>query len=180
MTTTTVQKKKSNVEVKVIALNLLNEYAAKYLNYERTHFSQFLGKDIFKVDGSVKAKFDHDKLSDKFQMPDGTWVDVHYWFTKAYGYFNIHIKICVNGGSYDVKPTTAFCQYEEMTLTLFEVKDGLVETTQQDNDLTIRYDVAELQAIAAEIKQAGEVYNRVYEKMPHRFTDVFYLSRLSR
>ena len=178
MNTTTT--KKSNKEVKVLAINTLNEWAEVFYKYEKEHFSKFIGIDIFKVDGSIKQKYDHEKQSFKGQLLDGTWVDVHYWFTKRYNSFDINIKLCVNGGSYDVKPTTAFCQYEEMSLTLFNTVDNkLVETSEDISHLSTRYNLDELVKIAAEIEQAKIVYERAEYKMPYRFKDVFYIGRIT-
>lgn len=179
MTQTTTTKKKSSIDAKVLSINTLYEWAEKFFKYEQDHFRQFLGKDIFKVDGSVKAKFEHPKLNAKGQLEDGTFYDVHYWFENRHGYFVIKIKSCINGGSYDDK--SYFCIYDEIGQTLFEVKDGLlVETTQQPTDFSIRYDAKELQAIAENIKEAAESYRQAANKMPYAFQDVFYIERLSR
>ena len=181
-TTTQTPVKKSNVEVKVLAINTLYEWAEKFYQYEKQHFQQFIGKAIFKVDGSVKAKFDHEKMSHKGQLPDGTWVNAHYWFTSRYNSFDIHVKICVNGGSYDVKPSTAFCQYEEQTVELFKINEAgeLVENSNDISWLKKRYDVAELTSTANDVKKAAEVYEAALNKMPWIFREVFYLERLSR
>ncbi len=180
MTTTT--QKKSNVEIKVLAVNTLYEYAEKYILHEYNRLKPLIGLDIFKVDGSFKAKYDAPKLSDKLQLADGTWVNAHYWFNNNKYGFDIHVKICVNGGSYDVTPTTAFCQYQEQSFTLFEKdENGRIKETNTDRQwLKKRYDVAELNAISAEIKQAAKEYEKTYDKMPHLFKDVYYIERLSR
>lgn len=173
--------KKTNQEVKVLSINTLNQYAEQFFLYEKEYFRQFIGKDIFKVDGSIKAKFDHEKQSFRGQLPDGTFVDAHYWFTSNYGYFDIHVKICVNGGSYDVKPATAFCQYEEMALTLFKIEAGkLIDTDTDITHLKERYNLSDLQKIAAEIGEAKKIYEAAENKMPYRFKDVFYIGRITR
>lgn len=174
-------KKKSQIEIKVLAINTLNQWTEQVYAYEKKHFAQFLGQNIFKVDGSVKAKFDHEKFSFKGQLEDGTWVNANYWFTNAHGYFSIHVKICVSGGSYDVKPATTFCQYEETAPTLFQVKDGLlIETTQEQSDYSIRYDVADLQSKAQAIKEAADAYEVVADTMPNQFKDVLFIQHLAR
>jgi len=173
--------KKTAVEIKVLAINTLYEYAEKYFNHEKQRLSAFIGMDIFKVDGSFKAKYDSPKLSDKLQLPDGTWLNAHYWFNNNNYSLDLHVKICVNGGSYDVNPTTAFCQYEEQSFTLFKKENGkLIETPVNNEFLNTRYNVDELTAIANNIKEAAKVYEAAAEKMPHRFNDVFWLQRLSR
>ena len=172
--------KKSNVEVKVLALNTLYEYAKKFIQYEKEFYSKFIGINIFKVDGSIKAKYEHERLSFRGKLPDGAFVDVHYWFNSSYS-FDIHIKLCINGGSYDDKPVTAFCQYEELTSTLFELKDNVL--TAKDNDISYldkRYNVEELTAKAKQVKELAEKYETLYNTFPYQFKDVFYLNRLTR
>ena len=180
--TTKSPVKKSNVEVKVLAVNTLYEWAEKFYQYEKQHFQQFVGKAIFKADGSIKSKYEHQKISHEGRLADGTYVHAHYWFTSRYNSFDIHVKICVNGGSYDDKPSTAFCQYEERAIELFKINEAgeLVENSNDIEWLKKRYDVAELTAIANDVKEAAKVYEAAHEKMPYIFQEVFYIERLTR
>lgn len=178
---TTLATKKTQAEIKVLAINTLYEYAQKYVNHEKTRLDAFIGLDIFKVDGSFKQKYDSPKLSDTLTLPDGTFVNAHYWFKHYSNDFGIYVKICVNGGSYDVQPNTAFCQYEEQYFSLFNKVDGKLVATEIDREyLNTRYDVAQLTAIATTIKEAAKVYEAEADKMPYLFRDTFYLSRLTR
>ncbi len=173
--------KKTNEEIKVLAVNTLYEWAKKFFDYEYSHFKQFIGQDIFKADGTIKKKFDHEKISFEGKLPDGTYLNAHYWFESSRGYFDICVKICINGGSYDVRPATAFCQYEQQTLTLFKLDNyHLVETATDTDFLNSRYDVESLQKTAAEIKEAAKMYEAAAAKMPYRFKDVFWIERLTR
>jgi hypothetical protein len=173
--------KKSNAEIKVLAQNILNEYAEIFYNYEKTHFNQFLGIDVFKVDGSIKQKYSHEKMSYTGKLSDGTNVNASYWFNYRSGYFDIHVKICVNGGSYDVTPATAFCCYDETSITLFKTEDNKLQQTDTDiKHLNRRFDAIELQKIANEIQDAAKVYRTATDKMPYQFRDTFYIERLIR
>jgi hypothetical protein len=175
-----ITAKKTQSEIKVLAINTLYEYAQKYYEYEKNRLLPFVGLNIFKVDGSLKAKYDADKLSDKIQLSDGTFVDAHYWFYNSSYSFDIRVKICINGGSYDVHPTTAFCQYEEISLTLFKKdNDKLADTDTDISFLHKRYDVNELRQIAANIKLAAIEYEKEAGKMPYQFNSVFGLQRLT-
>lgn len=167
------------IEQKVTAVNLMHKYAKEFIEYEMNHFNQYLGIDIFKVDGSIKQKYEHEKLSYKGQLNDGTWYDVHYWFESRYS-FDIHVKLCINGGSYDVKPSTAFCHYEEQSFELFKLdKNKLAKSERTNESLDVRYDITELQIIANQIKIAQKVYESEFEKMPYQFRDVFNVKRIS-
>lgn len=179
-TDTAIQQKKTREEVKVLAVNTLYEWAAKFYQYEKDHFSRFIGQPIFKVNGGIKAKFEHEKMAYKGQLPDGTFVDAHYWFTSRYS-FDMTVKICINGGSYDVKPTTAFCQYEETIIELFKIdSDGKIqESKNEPGYLNTRYDLSELKQIAEDIKAAAKIYEAAENNMPYIFKDVFYIQRLT-
>ena len=174
--------KKSNIEVKVIALNTLNEYAEKIILHELNHFTKFIGKDVFKVNGTITQKYENEKLDFKGTLPDGTHYTAHSWLSfSRYSGLQVTVKICVNGGSYDVHPSTAFCQYEQLTTTLLNTDNGvLLETNNDFSYLKKRYDIKELIAISKEIENAAKVYEDIYNKMPYQFTDVFYISRLTR
>lgn len=179
MNTTTLTAKKTNKEIKVLAVNTLYEWADKFYAYEKEYFSQFIGVNIFKVDGSIKAKYEHEKMTFKGKLSDGTFVNAHYWFTNTYS-FDIKISICVNGGTYDVKPSTAFCEYDEMTLTLFNLHDGkLIETNTDTAHLKERFDIEILKTIANDIEQAKKAYELAENKMPYRFREVFYIGRIT-
>lgn len=179
-TTTLTQAKKSQIEIKVLSINTLYKYAAIIVKYEREHFSRFIGQNIFKVDGSIKQKYDHEKLTFDGFMEDGTHYNVHYWFNSRYS-FDVKIRVCVNGGSYDVKPSTAFCQYDELNSTLFNLENNVLVATERDYSyLETVYNVEELTKTAKEIKLAGEAYRAASDKLPHQFADAFYIERLTR
>lgn len=175
--------KKSQKEIKVLAINTLYEYAQQFLSYEKDHFKQFLGKNIFKVDGSVMAKYQHERMSINTQLSDGTHVSANYWFESRYS-FDIVVKICVNGGSYDVQPVTAFTQYEQMTITIFDIdkKDGSIcEARQQEYEwLNKRFTVEQLQQQAAEVQEIAKQYESASNAFPYLFKQTFDIERLTR
>lgn len=173
--------KKSNEEVKVLAINCLEEWSEKFHNYEREYFAKLVGIDPFKNDGTLKKKYEHQKQDFTGQLADGTYLNAHYWYEHSYNELRMRVKICVNGGSYDVRPSTAFCQYEEKSLTLYKTENGvLINTDTEAEHLATKYDLSELQGIAAEIKEAAAVYEAVAAKMPYRFREVFHIKRLTR
>ncbi len=176
-------QKKSNVEVKVLAINTLYKYALLTIEQEINHFKKFIGIDIFKVDGSIKQKYiNPDSKVFEGKLEDGTYYHVHSWYKVGYGCFDLCVKICINGGSYDVKPTTAFCQYEEVRTTMFDLVEGskLKETNTDRSYLQTVYNVEDLTRKAENVKNAAKVYETAQNSMPYIFRDVFYIERLTR
>ncbi len=175
------QTKLSQIDIKVMAINLLYQASKIILDYEQKHFSQFIGQNIFKVDGSVKAKFQHEKIEVKIPI-EGVYTSVSYWFEKRGSYsFDINVKICVNGGSYDVQPSTAFCQYQNESLTLFKLENECLTPTNIDREyLNEVFDSATLIEQANKIKALAEVYREEANKLNYMFKDVLFIERLTR
>jgi len=176
--------KKSNTEVKVMAMNILNKYSKQAISYYNDMLTPFIGKDIFKVDGSIKKKYDFDRFSYEGKDPEGNHISVQSWITINRGWVELTVKICINGGSYDVQPTTAFCQYENRTFDIFSIEPAtgyLIPATREEDRtyLDTIYNLEDLNKIAADIKQAAEQYRKELDKMPYYFKDVYYLERLT-
>jgi len=145
------------------------------------YFTPFVGKDIFKVDGSLKAKYAYNAPSFEGKLPDGSHVSAHCWPEKSYGKFELNVKICVNGGSYDVNPVTAFCQYERRSIELFDVKDGILtaSVTNTNKDyLNKEWDASELQAHANKVIEAQKQYEAILDGFPYVFSDVCHIKRI--
>ena len=172
--------KKSNLQVKILSLNLLNEYAPAYFEKATKHFEQFIGAEAYKVDGTLKAKYAL-KLEEVKGHRDGANFDIHAWIRPSSDSIDINIKICVSGGSYDVHPNTAFCQYDTMTLEVVRIKEGKIsQRERQTNDFTVIHSESEILAAAAEVKKAAEAYEQALNKVYYEFRDILYLSRLTR
>lgn len=167
--------KKTQLEIKVMAVNQLNKFSREFYAHAMRHFAPFLGQDIFKVDGSLKKKFSYNTPSFEGRLPDGTYINAHCWVSLSHGSFDLTVKICVNGGSYDVQPVTAFCQYEQKTIELFTVKNGILLESEYQKDksyLEKVYSVEELQTAAADIIEAGKKYAQLVDSFPYIFRDV--------
>ena len=86
------QTKKTQLEIKVLSINTINEYALKCIEHELKFYSQFIGLDIFKVDGSIKQKYLHEKISFEGKLKDGTYFNnVLIW--SYYELFIIYLFI---------------------------------------------------------------------------------------
>lgn len=171
--------KKTPLQVKIQALNMLNEYSEKYFALATEHFYKFLGVDIFRVDGSIKQKYVLTLPTFEGKLPDGTFFNIHAW-TKNTGYvLELNIKLCINGGSHDEKPSTAFCQYENAYFDICVVRDGkLAERERQPNDFSLRYEEGDILTKAAEAEEAAKVYKNKLDKVPYQFRDILWLKNL--
>lgn len=180
-------KKLTAIEQKVLAINLLNDHMKIMAQEEIEFFTPAIGKDIFKQYFVLKAKYDHSREEIKGTTPEGVYFNTHCWLTKEYDGFYLNAKICINGGSYDVQPSTAFCLYENGSVKLFDVVkvqrenkiDYVLENPTTDfSKLDVRYDVAELEAQALKVKEAADQYRAALESVPYIFRDTLYLKSL--
>lgn len=165
--------KKSQLEIKVFALNTLNVYAEKVIKAEKEKFAKFIGKDIFKVNGDLKEKYNLEKESFIKEKQGDYFVDIHYWRDLSYKNFSVRFKICVNGGSYDVKPATAFCHYEEINETIYQIdkENLLIENSNTPREFKT-YNEAEILKAANECKKAAEIYEKALNKVDYQFRDI--------
>lgn len=173
--------KKTALEIKVQALNMLNSYAKTYFEQATKHFEQFIGVEPYKVDGSLKAKYVIKFEPCEGNTTDGTHYHVHAWIReRIYGLY-LEVKICINGGSYDEKPVTAFCQYENLSLLICNIEDGKLATRDiQSYDFSVQYNEGQILKAADNVKQAAEKYEAVLKTVPHYFRDILYIERLTR
>lgn len=174
-----MKTKKSDLQVKILSLNTLYEHAQKCVEHENKILTPFIGEDVLKVDGSFKKKYEHERVNFKGQMADGTFYDVHYWFTSDYGYLDMRIKSCIHGGSYEDK--TYFCQYDETTYTLFKLVEGKLQpnTERNNTDYSQRYEEQPIIEQAAKVKVLAEQYEREVGKIPHFFKGAMNIKRLA-
>lgn len=176
------QTKKTQLEVNVIAYNEFYKHAKICFDYEKEFYSQFIGKAIFKVDGTIKEKYKHESQTFDYKLPDGTHFTCNYWFRCEYGRFDINIKTCINGGSYDVKPVTAFCKYTEESYTMFDINANgeIVESAiLRDGPQVIEYNQNDLLELAAKAKEAAEAYEKAAGEVPYIFRSVLGVQRLT-
>ena len=171
---------KSKPEIKILAVNTLRQWAKEFYDYEKKFYSQFIGQDIFKADGSIKKKYVHEKKEAKGKLDDGTYFDVHYWFEAKYSRFDICVKACINGGSYEVRPSTAFTQYEQLSRTMFAIKDGvIVESDVNESHLEDLFDYDGIKLLADDVKEAELAYEASLNRVPYILRESFGLKRIT-
>jgi len=173
----------------VNAINLLHKEANKIIHLYIDHFNKFEGQKICNVGGEIGKKF-------AIRLPgidgnfEGAKYNIHSWIETTNHSLIIRVKICLNGGSYDIQPSTAFCIYREINFYAFEISHSW-DNTELNGVLKINpnylfkpfktnFKAIELQKIATKVKKAAENYNKIADSMPYQFKDLFYIERLTR
>lgn len=165
----------------VQAVNYLHEYAPQIIERVKNILDPFIGRDIFKTDGSLKkiVPYTSERISKK--VPGG-WLTVDYWIRKEYNYVSLWVKICYNGGTHDVKPSTAFCIYQDQSYTIYTITETTDAMLYKHYQLTAfsdqsqvdpQYNETELSAQAAIIQAKKDELNKLIDSFPYRLRDAF-------
>lgn len=111
--------------LEIQAQNALKAFAKTILSAVLPQLTQFIGKKIFLGDGSKSKIFNIDINKFAPAPIKGMHVQAHAtYLTNDYGKLQLKVGICLNGGSYDVTPKTAFCKYLDRQIELGILKDG--------------------------------------------------------
>lgn len=174
-------KKKSQIEIKVLAVNTLRRWSKNILHYEIPKLKALEGIECFKIDWSFKSKYAYDKHPEiNGQMPDGTWYNVTYWHEHSGNEYGIRVKLCLNGGSYDDR--TYFCIYDEQSFFPFVIKEGKLISKPDYSYTWINkmFKVSDLEKAAAKVHALAERYERECDKVHYEFHSVLNIQRLTR
>jgi len=131
----------NDLELSLLAVNILNEYAKKTILSEKAHFNRFLGRDvdnIFNMDGSVKIRYRIPKLDIKFEK-DGCnctvssvrWIDSNVLM--------VHIMVRVN------PKRKRYYIYKNETFPICNLNNGILTSNEDNLDrLDKVYDIEKL------------------------------------
>jgi len=171
----------------VDAVNFLNEYIPIIVDEVKTQLDPHIGKPIFKSDGSWRKSVNWKYKPIKKQLPNGDWLDVSYYVRQQMGYIDLNINLCLNGGSYDVHPTTGFTIYQKQSLVIYTVDscdffsrwDGnIVDFNIDLEQYNVRYTVESILQQAEIVKTEAIKFGSQVDKIPFRFRDALYLPTL--
>lgn len=127
----------SSLEQRVHGTNFLNKRRLETLNSIKDEFSTLEGKKVQLSNGEKSKKFTLKSGFDKSNtIINGHKVNLSFqwWYKFSYGSLILETKVCISGGSYDVQPNTAFCQYIESSDYIGDLKDQFLNNTQKIND----------------------------------------------
>lgn len=173
------------LQTQILAVNLMNDHAKKILNHEKNTFTPFIGKSILKVDGTFKAKYEHEKISFAYKVNAygfDFWVDTHYYFESRYGKANLNIIATVSGGGYDrngvnvnhtqKRISVSFCDLGKDDSTLLGFSDSCTDylnVIHNERDILFNSDL---------VQKKAEEYNKLVNLIPSEFIDALHIKRL--
>jgi hypothetical protein len=184
----------TNLEAKVLALNLHNEKVLQIFNHEQNELKKYVGTNPLKIDGSFKAKIKHSKLEPYQEICRSWnkinvfgldwWTDTNYYFSVSYGRFTANIKSCLTGGGTDrAGHTNKYCIYETTVIDLFNIDEkGNFQPLKESQRYEARpvFEVAKLREAAQEIKAIANEYRCALNSLPYEFHNVLNIERLTR
>lgn len=163
----------------VDAVNLLHEHVPIIVAEVLEQLAPNVGKPIFKADGSFRKSVNWEYKPIQKQLPNGDWLTVSYSIYKPNyaGCVDLRITVCLSGGSYEDKPSTAFTFYENATVTIYHLdQDGnlvdiVIDLTQYDQ----RYNANNLLTKAEELKTKTEQLRLSLDRFPYRFREALFI-----
>lgn len=167
----------NTLEKHVLALNLLNNFAAQVCQHETAHLSKFIGCDVLKNDLTFKVKYKNpEKVTFKGDTPEGVHYSGSYYFDNSKYGIDLKMTMCINGGSYD--NDTAFTIYEKTWVRLFDLKDALMHETKTERpDFNTQHNVEDIQALAEQAREARKIYENITSKIPYALHSILNIQR---
>lgn len=132
--TNDTMKALNQLQQRIHATNFLNKERAKILKEIEAEFKAMDGIKVQLASGEQSAKWtlkgDHFKTT-KTINGEKTYLSFQWFFVFSYSYVQLRTKVCINGGSYDVRPATAFTQYVETTDYVGRLQEQHLEDTDE-------------------------------------------------
>ena len=173
------------LQTQILCLNMANEAAKNIISYELGQLSRHIGKAIFKVDGSLKTKYEYSRLSlEKVKVNAfgfDFWVDTHYYHRIAYGKYEVKVITTVSGGGYDRNGVNKNHYQHSQSFEVFSLNDAgeLSAPIAAPEWLNNQYNETEILQAAAKVEEAAKQYEAVLSKVPYLFRSTLYLQRLT-
>ncbi len=116
-----------NLKREILAQQKIKNFAKKALAEILPQMAQFIGKKIFLGDGSKAKIFNLNFSNIAIEQTPNMHTMVQNCYLKAdYGKLVLRVKICLNGGNYDVRPSTAWTKYIDRDIEIGISKDGQI------------------------------------------------------
>lgn len=172
----------TNIEQRIYAKNFLNEQTLKVLQAIKTEFMNLEGAKVQLSSGEHSKKW---TLKSDYIKTDTiiNGIKVHlsyqYWFTFSHSTIQLRSKVCISGGSHDVQPRTAFCQYVDGTNYIGKIENQILTDTKDINmsienvqtEVNNPIDINTFEIQKAEYKQALETLHAINSKVHYSLRD---------
>jgi len=169
-----------DLKIEIHTSNELNRCIKLELAHILPLLVKFIGKKIFTLKGRAKT-FEIDFSKSLPIAFEGGFVSIHRcYFTNKYNKLVLTYGLCFNGGSYDVKPSTAYTRYvdrdvevgtlenNEKLINLFDVEGivnsyGFNRVMNVDEELQAIEEYAKLKALTEQAKSKIKVSSDIYK-----------------
>lgn len=123
------------LEIKIEGKEELDLIIKKSLDLLLAALKKLDGQKLTKTDGSLLKNKEYLKeLLPKEKHSNGNSYPIAY-FEDSYGTLKVNFKICKSGGSYDVRPSTAYCEYFQSSIYFGEMKNSIFTISDQYQEL---------------------------------------------
>lgn len=161
-----------------------------YLNAERLKLLKAIQNDLKTMEGQ-KVQLSTGERAKKWTLKSDTtkketvingekvYLSFSWYYDLSHSFVTLKMKVCINGGSYDVRPSTAFCQYIESSDYIARLENQCLKDT-DDIDQCIENAQNEVENPLNEVifneqlkeyKQAKEVLERIKETVHYKLKD---------
>ena len=165
------------LEINTSVINETNRFINKHLETVLNSLKPFIGQKILLSDCETASKKFTPFKPEQFKIKkENYFLDIHCWY--EYGSYSVILKVktCINGGSYDVKPSTAFCEYYTKCIYVCKVKNQVLtelETVEKSDFNTIDLNVINDQI--NDFNKANEKLSQLFYKIPEHIRKANYL-----
>ena len=168
----TKNTKPSQLELNIEGTNELNKFSIESLKNVLPKITALKGVSILLKDGKTGKKFNIERGNQSTQLKD-KYISSQYWFDISEYSIWLKVKICINGGSWELKPPTAYCNYFENSIYIASMKDGAINETVEletiiknfdlDKTINIKESLKQVEQYKELKKKADELYNSIPE-----------------
>jgi acyl carrier protein len=153
--------------------NAFNIFAKKAIAIVLPQLAQFVGKKVFTANGDKAKIFNIDLSKITIDAIEGMHTMVqNCYITTKHGKLCLVLKICCNGGSYDVKPATGWTRYVGVDVEIGLSKDGqiidsidtienIVKLHNLDNFINLEEEIEKINTYKTLEKQAEEAKRKI-------------------
>lgn len=131
--TETTTTKPNDVDLQVHALNEVNRVLSAEVYNLFPQLEKYIGKKLFTADGSLTKKTPITLLKTVPNALPGGYAMLNYIHISGTdtGLW-LKVSVCLNGGSYDIKPNTAYCNYTDRDICIGNMENGIFMGTDQN------------------------------------------------